>query len=234
MAQKRVNKAEELMLLLSLRNDFNKWINKIRTQFGIPDFGFSNQKDVVQWREKNESKILNLYLLESALLKLHKMPPTPAMMTALEEYILLGEKAKYDPTLGDNLSFVIEPPQEGEKMRVSSSFVRLYIFDTASRKDTLRFIQRNWKYIKFILEQEGSKKGKRIKAPKDKERDRLILNLYGLPDDIFRDFTERPGLPHAEYKEIAVSNFLAKDGIKISPEAVKKVVARYRRKSRDT
>jgi len=250
MSGEKVNKAEELLFLATLSDDFEKEIEILRAR-----------------RERRGSQdSQSVREIKLGILKRFGMPPTPEMVKLLDSYILLG--LQYDkhvvPAYGP--SFSTELPSDKERKSAGLSFIKLLIYETASKDDTLMYIRKQWRAIKAglrlfsekpvrlpspikrkkgaqLLRREAirnlrrfimSKKSiGRIQPVKDKTGVRLILHLerlsrYNLLDLAKKlgDRTERGS--HDKYYLISV--ILKARGHSIAPYAVKKTIERYKKK----
>ena len=132
----------------------------------------------------------------------------------------------------DDFSFFVEMPEDREIKIAQRPFVKLWIYDTASRDDLLKFVRKNWNFIKYNIAHQSIKPVGRIKSTDHKDRDRMILELYELPK---KDLHQMAGVSDKKtYRETLVGIILSSRGEKnITSDAVKKVIVRYRKKFRD-
>jgi hypothetical protein len=177
--------------------------------------------------------------MKIAMLKRHA-PPTPEMIKLLDSYILLG--SRYDkhviPAYGP--SFSIELPSEKERREISRSFIKLLIYDTASKDDLRVYVEERGNFIADILQLFSDVPIRRIKSVRDEKRTALILSLARLPMQTLLRLSETMGVEvplfPKVYRHQLIAGILEKRGYKITfrtSYAIKRMIERYTKKSKE-
>ena len=169
--------------------------------------------------------------MKVAMLKRHA-PPTPEMIKLLDSYILLGSRYEKNVVPPYGPSFSIELPSEKEREEMSRSFIKLLIYDTASKDDLRMYVEKRWNLFADILQLFSDKPIRRIKSTERKMRVRLILSLARLPMQKLFQLSEVVGVPVIPkiYREHLIAAILEKRKYYITPAAVKKTIERYEKK----
>ncbi len=208
------NPAEEFLHKLSLREDFAKDLARARKVLGIPPGGFSSDEVAKRWRGDG----LELAETWMDLMKIYKIPVPYQPM--LDNYLFLGKSSnvKWKPSV-----FVIDDPLEGEGSleelykEMGEPFAKILIFKNATKSAVLRDIRKNWWTIAGILNTLGPRK-KRVRETKNKERNRLILELWRKSSRELKEELAELGdqevLTLKLHKEILIRRVLAARGYK--------------------
>ncbi|OGZ44205.1 MAG: hypothetical protein A2756_00095 [Candidatus Ryanbacteria bacterium RIFCSPHIGHO2_01_FULL_48_27] len=244
MSGEKVNKGEVLLFHAMLDKTFETDVNLYRAHRGIPEGGFTKKRDAEKWvRSKSKRSHPRItesdYEMKVAILKRHA-PPTPEMIKLLDSYILLG--SQYDkrvvPAYGP--SFSIELPSNKEREEARHSFVKLLIYDTASKDDMHAYVEERGNFIADILQLFSDVPIRRIKSVKDKKRTALILSLARLPMQTLLRLSEMmevkvPVFPKI-YRHQLITGILEKRGYEITSRtsyAIKRMIERYTKKSKE-
>jgi hypothetical protein len=243
----KINKAEVLLLPLTIRDDFNATIRAYRLRFAIPVHGFSNIENISKWlaskgqrisnqvhereTKKNDRELfhdLGFKIGLSEILKIYGLPLTSGLVCALEKYVLSDNKFKIASD-DQNTSCSLEVPTEKTIKQAGRPFIKLWIYDTATtHKDVSAFVKNNWSTIQFFLKN----KGRRIKAPEHTDLIQEIFKLDTLTTDELYGFTKlsKSKGGHSRYDLIAKILMLKGDD---AGETVRRFLVRYRKKNRN-
>lgn len=179
---KKTSKAYELINELRYNSKFQKEVNSLRKTSSIPLNGFPDIKTFNQWQEKLKFAE-DFYDLITQLSIDYKVPSN--MMDFLEAYIFYEDKfddfmyiesvCELDTESGKGAIFT---SADGKWVDGNHPFVKVFISDTASQEDAIKFIKSNWKKIQkqLSMQRDGSKK--RIRRKTNLERDSRIRELY--------------------------------------------------------
>src|SRR3989338_67137 len=227
----KTKKAERLFFELTLNANFVTDVKKIRSLFMIPENGFSAKENVEKWIAQKEIYSLKLYehhFHQEELLRKYGLPSTPDLMHLLEDYLLSNGLIKTTNDVG-NLSFALQSASSEEIKRHGRPFVKLWIFEMASRENVLDYIRRHWKIIKFI--QNENKAFKRISPVINKVLIQRALELDKLPIKNLRSIA-KVSTGNKYYKYSVISRILNNDGYSTTEGSIKKLVQRHKKQMR--
>lgn len=225
---RKTDKAWELFFLMTLNDEFDANIRKIRGNFAIPEGGCSTKENAEKWLaqgEKSSVKFYERHFHKAALLAAHRLPPTPDLMNLLEDYILSGYRFKMTRD-AKNLSFALEIPTEKDVKHIGRSYVKIWIYDMASREDAINYIRKRWTGIKLAMHHQNRvAAAKRINPVQNKLLVRAVITLDRLSIEALRRITKQP---KGVYRSSLICSLLNKDTFpSITPKAVGKLLEHY-------
>lgn len=191
-------KIEELIFRLSLKDDFEIDVQKIRDRYKIPKPGTSSKKPNL-----TKQNLLALYKDTIDLAQKYKFPS--ASFKYFLGYILIEQKISFKNLFKESeLECTLLDPNEklryGKENQYKEAgiyFNTLLITQYASKEDVLRYIESNWNKIKAFREKSGVSK-KKIRPTKYKARNKRICELWRLPK-------EELGIKKGETREVVIS-----------------------------
>jgi hypothetical protein len=163
-----------------LRDDFQADIQAARDDLGIPKSGFQNAQERELWANKLNG--LDFFSVISHLLEKYSI--SVAYYVPLQEYIELN-KLQTNTHQIDLVAMIdeyahkedLESPIEDLYREWRQPFVKMILFGNGSKSDVHDFIDKNWKHIEDIFLEQGKQIGQRVRVKREKERDRLIIEL---------------------------------------------------------
>jgi len=206
------NPGEEFFYKLSLRQEFQQDILSARKQLGILERGLASEDDRIEWLSANKDKAFNFMGIELGLKERYKIPLEYWIF--ISEYIFFGESRG---VLKSNIAPVVideHAHEEGDRYRygdiegfyreTGEPYAKLFILGTASKTGVINFINKNWGKIEDVLDVQRGQKRKRVRKTTNKERNRLIKELWRKSAKELRQEADS----RATDKEILISKIL--------------------------
>ena len=218
------NKLAEIFYNLSLREDFQKDVLKLRKTFSIPEEGYPTMtpENAYKFGELFHSDLLKPTLRKFGL------PYLEDAELWLELYVLCNNlDAKHVGT--PNAPFLaLRFPREQEMEEAMRPFVKLYIFDGASKSEADRYLKERWGFVKTFfrnarIKQFGDQKERRVRPSRNKKRDERIYQLY-------QKSNKELGVVGREPKYARIATLIKKEGFgEVDPDNVRRIYARQRK-----
>lgn len=179
------------------------------------------KNDLAQLKEyKNE---LAYYFRQHLLFQKYGILTTQRLLNLCDRYVFGKMSAE---NLGDHFPIRLQTPSTDELKQSGRAFVKLWVYEGVSREEILNFVKKNWKKLQIILESQGLPKSKRVKTIKNKKQTELILQYNKLSTKQLLERAADDG-EKSQYREILIGRLLKKDGYKMSPESIKRVISRF-------
>jgi hypothetical protein len=186
---------------------FRTDIQRVRHKFQIPEDGFSDKQTQLLWFEKHTDEYGDFIDAYNKIIKKHRIAVLYA--NKLEDFILNGNLFQIYPSLADVFCSLD-----------TKNDVKIIVHDYANKDDVLNFVNKNWDLIR---EKQSKHLGKRIKASKHTERDRIIVEVYSRS-------VEELGLKRGMHRDIRVAQILRENyGIKVTPENIRRIVSQFKK-----
>lgn len=209
----KTDKAAEIWFRLILNDGFKNELEQLRTLV----------------RKGETEEFVEYFFQQDQMLREHGVIPTARLRELFDGYVL-GKKHK---TAGPHIPVRLQTPSDEELADSKRGFMKLWIYDDASRDEILEYIKKNWVLIKKIIGEQNAPRVRRVRKIENKEQIELILDYNKMTTEELKRYVGAEEEPSA-YREILIRRALLTDGhTPVSEEAIKSVVTRYAKKSTD-
>ena len=233
---KQTNKAIEFLYRLSLEDDFQNDIKKIRISLGIPPDGYAAPEDRSAGVRRSDSMVFFASMM--SLMKKCEIPQ--AYWCALQHYLEMNNFEIREKPI-DLIGFIDRwvhrdddknAPSENWFKYKKEPFVKIILFGNNSKSDVHAFIDKNWWLIEEILLEQGSE-FKRVRGKKDENRprDSLIIKLAKESrEHLITGLKQKPLNPKSKYKNTLIRLRIEELGYNVSDESIGKIIFKYKNK----
>lgn len=206
------NPGVEIFHKLSLKEEFGKDLIEARKVLGIPERGFKEQVERLNWYEQPHDSLL-LIDMWLKLRKKHKIPL--AHMLALEDYLFFDRAGAITQQIPEPALILPpahtldedDPDMEEFYSRNDEPYVKLIIPGSSTKSDILDFLRENWSRVEDVLKQQGWTRPRRIRKTEEenRKRDKRIKELW-------RKTKKELGNEDAHYKDLLIQKILKQEG----------------------
>ncbi|MCX6733281.1 MAG: hypothetical protein NTX63_00530 [Candidatus Peregrinibacteria bacterium] len=233
MTKRKAITPEEIIYNLTLDEDFQREIRKIRKLLKIPVNGYVKEK-IKDFDEFYETVQFGFVMKEACGL-VADMLLNNSYAILIFDYLLFNKFEVRDPF--DFVGRIIFPPvPDQEDSRIVKylgegfglrfpPYVDIRFFPNITKNDAIAFIEAKFDKIQELFIKQGCEPMKKRINPKTyKERDRLIIELS-------RMSKKELGDEHAKYKDLLIKKKMLESGYgSVSEGYIRKIISKYGRR----